>query len=232
MGTRLSVATLLVAAILLLYNTRAGAEEIFAAIKEGGYLIVVEKDRHVLTVYDHSLRPVSTYRVTTGKKEGDKRREGDLKTPEGIYFFTEHIDGRRLHRRYGVGALVMDYPNPFDRLKGKGGYGIWLHATDEPERINIPRDTRGCVVTTDEDFLRIKAIVRPGVTPIVVVKEAELEDGGQRLGELKKEGLIDGKGWQGFVSLRDMAVVEDGRKRVYLLADKGWRIIKVEPINN
>ncbi len=232
MGTRLSVATVVVVAILLLYNMKAGAEEVFAAIKEGGHLIVVEKDRHTLTVYDHRLRPVSTYRVTTGKKEGDKQREGDLKTPEGIYFFTEYIDGRGLHRRYGVGALVMDYPNPFDRLKGKGGYGIWLHATDEPERINIPRDTRGCVVTTDEDFLRIKAIVRLRVTPIVVVREAELKDGGQRIEELKKAGLIDGKGWQGFVSLRDMAVVEDGRKRVYLLADRSWRTIKIEPIND
>ncbi len=228
MWTRLFVTALCV----VVWNTaEVGAEEVFALIKKGGYLIVVEKERHTLTVYDHTLRAVSTHRVTTGKIKGDKEREGDFKTPEGIYFFTRYIDGRGLPAEYGVGALVMDYPNPFDRLKGKGGYGIWLHATDRPERILRPRDTRGCVVTTDEDFLHIKGFVTYGRTPIVVVKEAELKDGTPLVRELEKEGFIDKERLKGFVSIRDMAVAEDGRTRLYLLADKGWRMVKREPIN-
>ncbi len=225
------VLTVMALIVVVLWGAGADAEEVLVKLKEGEYLLLVEKDRHTLTIYDHTLKPLSTYRVTTGKVAGDKQKEGDLKTPEGVYFFTEYIDGRRLHQKYGVGALVMDYPNPFDRLKGKGGYGIWLHATDEPERINRPRDTRGCVVTTDEDFLRIKALVRLGATPVVVVKKAELRDGAPLAEEIKEEAPIEGTPIS-IIALRDMAVVEDGKKRLYLLSDRSWRIIKTEPVND
>ncbi len=139
----------------------------------GGEVLVVEKGAQSLYIFDHNYRLLRTFKVTTGQKKGDKEREGDLKTPEGVYFFTEVIDPATLPAKYGVMAVAMDYPNPLDRLMKKGGSGIWLHATDEPERIDLPRDTRGCVVATNEDVLAIAGHINLLKTPIVIVERLD-----------------------------------------------------------
>jgi len=161
-------------------------------MESGSTALVVDKENHRLSLYRcQDGRPVlvRSYQATTGKGIGDKEAEGDQKTPEGIYFFTRFIDGARLPSEYGVGAIVMDYPNTFDRLAGKGGDGIWLHATDEPERINEPYTTRGCVVVRNEHFGELKRSVVPLYTPIIVAKRIEdlpLETIEKRRAELEK----------------------------------------------
>ena len=57
------------------------------------YAIVVEKQTQKLFLYarDGSYREMYRMEASTGKGAGAKSREGDTKTPEGIYFFiTEH----------------------------------------------------------------------------------------------------------------------------------------------
>ena len=43
-------------------------------------------------------------------------------------------------------------PDAFDRLQGKSGEGLWLHATNEPIRAYLPNKTRGGVVVSNEDI--------------------------------------------------------------------------------
>ena len=199
-------------------------------LPKGSHILVVEKERHRLTIYDEHLRAVKSYRVTTGKVKGDKEREGDLKTPEGIYFFTRYIDGRRLHSRYGVGALVMDYPNPFDRLKGKGGYGIWLHATDEPQRLERPRDTRGCVVTTNEDFLDIKRTIKIRLTPIVVLKAGVPRQATGLYRELERKGIFKVPPTM-LVARAGQVVALYGAERLYVVKDGDrWHLLAKEQV--
>ncbi|MEW6366599.1 MAG: L,D-transpeptidase family protein [Acidobacteriota bacterium] len=140
-------------------------------MENGASAIVVEKDNHRLSLWRSDRgRPVlvKSYQATTGKGIGDKRREGDERTPEGIYFFTKFIDGSRLPGEYGVGAIVMDYPNIVDLLEGNDGDGIWLHATDDPDRVQEPYTTRGCVVVRNEHLLELKRSIVLSYTPIVV----------------------------------------------------------------
>ncbi len=141
-------------------------------IDDGVTPIIVDKSRHRLTIYTSGGEVIKSYRVTTGKVKGDKLVRGDLKTPEGVFFFNELIDGKDLPSRYGVMAIPMDYPNPVDKLGKKTGSGIWLHGTDDPARILRPRDSKGCVVVTNEDMLDIASYINLARTPIVVVKEA------------------------------------------------------------
>ncbi len=135
-----------------------------------GEVLLVEKGTQSLYIFDHNYRLIKTYRVTTGKRKGAKQREGDLKTPEGVYLFTKVIDPAGLPPKYGVMALSTDYPNPLDRLMKRGGSGIWLHGTDDPGRINRPRDSRGCVVATNGDMLKIAGHIRLMSTPMVIVE--------------------------------------------------------------
>ncbi len=135
-----------------------------------GALIIVDKSAHRLYLYD-GLSLVKSVRITTGKKRGDKLVEDDLKTPEGIYFLTEFLEDEDLPAKYGTRAIVLDYPNPVDKFHGKTGYGIWVHGTDDPPRLERPYDSRGCVVMLNHDVDDLSERIILHKTPVVIVKE-------------------------------------------------------------
>jgi len=94
------------------------------------HAIVVDASRSRVYVYENNggqPRLVADYYSTLGKRGIDKLREGDQKTPLGVYHVTSMIPGSKLPDLYGWGALPINYPNDWDRRAGKTGYGIWLH---------------------------------------------------------------------------------------------------------
>jgi len=141
------------------------------------YAVLVEKSTHRLYVYQRQAnqppRQVRNYYVSTGKKEGNKYVRGDLRTPEGVYFITSWIPEEKLPDKYGVGAFPLNYPNELDRRRGKTGYGIWLHGTESRYYSRPPLDSEGCMVLTNIDFKSLKKEMRPGATPVVIVKKVD-----------------------------------------------------------
>ncbi len=137
---------------------------------EGKYVFLVEKMSQYMLVYK-GKKLEGLYPVTTGKDWEDKWVEGDRRTPEGIYHFTHFIPPETLPKMYGGIAVALNYPNPVDRLLGKGGSGIWLHGSDESNRNNIPFSTRGCVVAGNPDLRDIVKRIRPNNTLIAIYKE-------------------------------------------------------------
>jgi len=135
-------------------------------------VLVVDKQAHRLYHYRGTAegpQRVAVYPCVIGKAAGRKRRPGDLRTPEGVYFLEDRMTDAELAPRYGVLAYPTDYPNSFDRLAGRQGDGIWLHGTDDPERLALRDDSRGCVVLANDDLLALSRAIRPGRTPVVVV---------------------------------------------------------------
>ena len=62
-----------------------------------------------MTVFSDGA-PVKTYRIALGfEPVGPKRRQGDGKTPEGIYRISARIPQSKFHR-----ALLISYPNFMD----------------------------------------------------------------------------------------------------------------------
>ncbi|MEZ4529242.1 MAG: L,D-transpeptidase family protein [Desulfobacterales bacterium] len=133
----------------------------------GVHVLVVEKETQQLLVYEYKDRPREIYRFkcSTGKKEGPKTREGDSKTPEGIYFFINQHDKSRLAPIYGAGAFPTDYPNLLDRMSGKTGSEIWLHGTN---KALLERDSNGCVVLENGDFEKVSKLIVLHRTPIII----------------------------------------------------------------
>jgi len=163
--------------LLLAVSTSPSAAESPVYLLEMGhkpndYALVVDKKYQEIHLYKNSrngLRLHKKIRCTTGKNnKGTKSREGDKKTPNGIYFFRSILEDDQLPEKYGVRAFTMDYPNPYDRLFNKTGYGIWLHAGDEDERVEVSYDTEGCVVVTNEDILELSEIIALNATPIII----------------------------------------------------------------
>lgn len=138
---------------------------------EGGYALLVEKKSQQLFIYNSNYSLVKVISVTTGMRPGDKERSGDKRTPEGIYFFSEIKEDKELLPKYGIMALTMNYPNLMDERAHKRGYGIWLHATDQPARAFKQFDTLGCVVVVNEDMMEISKYVTLETTPIIIENE-------------------------------------------------------------
>lgn len=143
--------------------------------------ILVEKSTHRLYVYERQadLKPplkVYDYYVSTGRKDGNKNVQGDLRTPEGVYFVTKYIPDNKLPDKYGIGAFPVSYPNEWDRHLGKTGEGIWLHGTASKFYSRPPRDSEGCVVLTNIDLRFIKHEIKPGVTPVIIASHLDWVD--------------------------------------------------------
>lgn len=142
------------------------------------YALVIDKGSNRLYVYRNigsGLPPelVDDFYIVLGKKTGDKFREGDLKTPNGVYFVTSYLPDEKLPPLYGSGAFPVNYPNEFDRRLRKTGDGIWLHGTDKSLYSRPPLDSEGCVVLTNEEFTRIGQYVEIGRTPVIISEQVQ-----------------------------------------------------------
>ncbi len=121
--------------------------------------------------------------MATGKKSGNKLYQGDFRTPEGVYQITNFLPNENLLKRYGengkiygVGAFVLNYPNPIDRRLGKTGGGIWIHSTNDETRIEKGQDSRGCIVIANDDLKELSKIIELNKTSIVVVHEIKYSE--------------------------------------------------------
>lgn len=145
------------------------------------HIILVEKATHKLYLFENfgsQPKLIKTFNTATGKFKGDKSIQGDHKTPEGIYTIYDFLSKDELYKRhgeyakiYGSGAFPMDYPNFIDQKVGKSGNGIWLHSTDDDNRIAKGLDSRGCVVVQNNDIKEISQYIELNNTPIIVVQD-------------------------------------------------------------
>jgi len=129
----------------------------------------VDKNTQKLFLYEQhsplSLR--EQIACTTGQTVGDKLTEGDLRTPEGVYFLESKLIGGLDFDLYGDMAYVLNFPNPVDRIRGKTGSGIWIHGRGHPV---IPRETKGCVALYDPDLDRLDKNLYLGM-PLIIAEE-------------------------------------------------------------
>ena len=107
---------------------------------------------------------------TTGQVVGDKITEGDLKTPEGVYFIIEKIPYRVDFALYGDIAYPLNYPNPVDRLEGKTGHGIWIHGRGKEFLLN---DTEGCVALKNPNITAMSAYLKNRL-PVLIGKKIDI----------------------------------------------------------
>jgi len=119
--------------------------------------IVVYKQKHQLCVFKNKAL-LKTYKVALGlQPNGAKHFEGDMRTPEGIYF----INGKNEHSLYHK-SLGISYPSARDRelahkLGKRPGGDIKIHGLPNGEgyvgELHRLKDwTHGCIALTDEEI--------------------------------------------------------------------------------
>lgn len=138
---------------------------------EQKFAIVVDTSRSSLYVFANrngTPQYVADYYITIGKNGIDKVREGDKKTPLGVYQVTGNLPLSRVGDFYGAGAYPISYPNEWDRRQGRDGHGIWLHGTPRDTYSRPPRASDGCVVLTNDDIEAVARDLQIGVTPVII----------------------------------------------------------------
>jgi murein L,D-transpeptidase YafK len=111
---------------------------------------------------------LKTYRIALGgNPEGPKERQGDNKTPEGIYF----IDARNRDSQYHL-SLHISYPNEHDKQRAKElgvspGGDIMIHGIKNGFSwvgdAHAETDwTKGCIAVTDGEIEEIEKLVPNG----------------------------------------------------------------------
>ncbi|MSQ55501.1 MAG: hypothetical protein EXR31_09050 [Betaproteobacteria bacterium] len=144
------------------------------------HALVVDSRRSRLFVFENvDGRPqrVADFYVTLGKQGTAKTREGDQKTPIGVYHVTGNLPREKLTDFYGAGAFPINYPNAWDRRQGRNGHGIWLHGTPSDTYSRPPRASDGCIVLANPDLLSISQYLQVGVTPVIISDGIEWVEG-------------------------------------------------------
>lgn len=149
------------------------ADPDFGSGSSAAYVVIVDKSRQQIKLVGRSDRwkTLAKWPCSTGKQQGPKEREGDQKTPVGIYFATRDVGSAFLSETYGSRALPLDYPNALDRRSARSGSAIWLHGTNKPLQ---PRESNGCVVLENRTIDELAHYIRLNRTPVIIVERAHL----------------------------------------------------------
>lgn len=135
------------------------------------YAVVVDTSRSRLFLYRNQggiPTYLTDYYITSGKNGAEKLKEGDQRTPVGVYFVTSSLTKDRLTDFYGPGAFPINYPNEWDKRLGRTGYGIWLHGTPSDTYSRPPRASSGCVVLPNPDLESLGRYLQVGITPVII----------------------------------------------------------------
>lgn len=145
------------------------------------YLIAVDASKSRLYWFANKtvdpLKPqlellLDTY-VSVGQKGTGKSREGDGRTPLGVYFVNKNLKGQPLPDLYGAGALTLNYPNAIDVMRGQTGSGIWLHGTPSTQYARAPWATDGCVVMSNPEMGRLLRLKNVEKTPVLITEKLD-----------------------------------------------------------
>ncbi len=136
------------------------------------YVVVKKKLRQLILYAGPEL--VKSYTISLGKQpEGQKIKEGDSRTPEGIYTLDWRNPNSKFYR-----SIHVSYPNNSQARTAKEagidpGGAIMIHGqpNDWTERIKLTfanKDwTEGCIALENQDMLEVWDLVKDG-TPIEI----------------------------------------------------------------
>ncbi|EIS7949084.1 murein L,D-transpeptidase [Campylobacter jejuni] len=124
-------------------------------------IVLTNKTDKILRVYSYEdgkiRKDFEQKEITTGLM-GDKKIEGDLKTPVGFYEL-----GRKFNPGdpyYGPFAFATTYPNLLDKVQGKTGGGIWIHGYPlDGSRLDEFK-TRGCIALFNNNLEKFAQVVQ------------------------------------------------------------------------
>ena len=164
-------AHVLAVALVLYLPTRMAVADPLPIGATADRVLVLKKERKLLLLSGN--KTLKTYSISLGGNPvGPKAREGDHKTPEGIYV----LDRRNPHSRF-YKSIHISYPSTKERAQAQGqgvspGGDIMIHGlpngygwVGKAHRLHDWTD--GCIAVTNEEMDQIWRAVPDG-TPVEI----------------------------------------------------------------
>ncbi len=130
------------------------------------HIVVQKADRRMYLLSGKEI--LRTYRIDLGfAPDGDKKVQGDGKTPEGRYMINRRNPNSEFYLSLGI-----SYPNVHDiaearRLGKHPGGDIFIHGEPRKYSVDSPDWTWGCIAVKDGEIRDIYRMVKDG-TPITI----------------------------------------------------------------
>jgi murein L,D-transpeptidase YafK len=130
--------------------------------------LIVYKSKRQMMAYQNG-RLLKVYTIALGKNPvGDKRYEGDCRTPEGKYTINDRNPNSGYHKNLGI-----SYPDAIDKANAKklgkpvGGnikiHGLRNGVAGYLSKLHRFTDwTNGCIAVTNEEVDELYKVVKPG----------------------------------------------------------------------
>ncbi len=139
------------------------------------YVLLMETKTSRLFVYKidvfGNIYYENSFYSSIGLSGDNKVKEGDKKTPLGVYRFIKEIANPRADGFLGDIAMTLDYPNAKDKKDGRTGYGIWIHGVPKNTYVRSPKASDGCLALSNQDIQVLKKYITYKKTHIVIVSD-------------------------------------------------------------
>lgn len=158
---------ILIASIFMLHNTYTNKTPLMAEPYNQADKIVVKKGERKLLLLKNG-KIIRKYKIALGfNPNGDKKQEGDGKTPEGIYY----ISGRNPKSKFHL-SLRISYPSEQDKKEAElknvsPGGDIMIHGLPNKKSFlgtahTLVDWTAGCIAVTNTEIEEIWSLVENG----------------------------------------------------------------------
>ncbi len=143
----------------------------------GSTFVIIDKSNYSLKLYKYTGELIQDSKIAYGKIPGNKRKIGDLKTPEGIFSILSVEDASGWEHDFKddtLGKIKGAYGPYFIRLSVPGHKGIGIHGTHDNNSIGS-RASEGCIRMKNEDLIKlVKKIKTTSVVAIIPGIEDQL----------------------------------------------------------
>ena len=136
------------------------------------YILLMETESSRLFVFENDNgipKLLKSFYSSIGLFGDRKQKEGDKKTPIGVYQILKELNKPRADGFLGNTALTLDYPNAHDKAVGRTGYGIWIHGVPSDVHVRLPRSSDGCLALANSDLAKLKKFVVMSKSQILIV---------------------------------------------------------------
>jgi lipoprotein-anchoring transpeptidase ErfK/SrfK len=142
---------------------------------ENSRFILISKQEMRLSVYDYKGKELYKFPIACGANYGNKTKQGDMKTPEGVFRVSEIQNAESWSHDFkdGNGKIAGAYGPYFIRLYVPGHSGIGIHGTHDPDSME-KRLTEGCIRLKNKDLLTLVKYVHSGMTVIITASPQDM----------------------------------------------------------
>lgn len=135
---------------------------------ENASMIVISKQNMELNLINYKGDTLFCTPIAAGKAYGNKRKQGDMRTPEGAFKVVDIQDASKWTHDFhdGKGEIKGAYGPFFIRLAVPGHKGIGIHGTHDSLSIGT-RITEGCIRLENRELEKLVSMLNMPMTVVI-----------------------------------------------------------------